>query len=63
MNQALGKSGQMPAFSPKSKIAVSQLEVLKQPHLAERGAFPKAEVLGKLQDHAENGEYDGRLPD
>jgi membrane carboxypeptidase/penicillin-binding protein PbpC len=31
--QALGKSGQMPAFSLTSKVAVSKLAVLKQPHL------------------------------
>ncbi|MHB9293757.1 hypothetical protein Holit_02887 [Hollandina sp. SP2] len=29
--QALEKSGQMPAFSLKSKVTVSKLEVLKQP--------------------------------
>jgi hypothetical protein len=32
--QALGKTGQKPGFSPKSKEAVPKTEVLEQPHLA-----------------------------
>ncbi|MDR1353790.1 MAG: hypothetical protein LBK05_10965, partial [Treponema sp.] len=31
--QALGKTGQKPGFSPKSKEAVPKTEVLEQPHL------------------------------
>jgi hypothetical protein len=33
LKQALGKSGQMPAFSYESKVAVPKTEVLEQPQL------------------------------
>jgi hypothetical protein len=33
MEQALGKTGQKPGFSIKSKKAVPKTEVLEQPHL------------------------------
>jgi hypothetical protein len=33
MNQALGKTGQKPGFSTKSKVAVPKTEVLEQPHI------------------------------
>jgi hypothetical protein len=35
MKQVLGKSGQMPAFSLKSKVAVPKNEVLEHPLLTE----------------------------
>ncbi|MDR1862303.1 MAG: hypothetical protein LBQ67_00115 [Treponema sp.] len=30
---ALGKSGQKPAFSPKSKVAVPKSDILELPHM------------------------------
>jgi hypothetical protein len=33
LNQALGKTGQKPGFSTKSKVAVPKTEVLEQPQL------------------------------
>jgi hypothetical protein len=32
--QALGKTGRKPGFSPKFKVAVPKAEVLEQPHIS-----------------------------
>jgi hypothetical protein len=47
MEQALGKTGQKPGFSIKSKEAVPKTEVLEQPHAI--GSYPY-DIPG-LQEH------------
>jgi hypothetical protein len=60
--QALGKTGREPGFSPKFKVAVPKAEVLEQPHLPEfmlPGRFLNLlTVDGSCQNHLFSGFYE-----